>query len=29
MGMGENDDIAKIFVRHTRDAFKNFSVGGN
>ena len=24
MGMGENDDIAKVFVRHTKDALKKF-----
>ncbi|RQW81579.1 MAG: cobalt chelatase [Methanothrix sp.] len=24
MGMGENDDITKIFVRHTKDAFEKF-----
>jgi len=23
-GMGENDDIAKIFVQHTKDAFEKF-----
>jgi cobalamin biosynthesis Co2+ chelatase CbiK len=24
MGMGENDDIAKVFVQHTKDALKKF-----